>query len=206
MIGLVGRKLRMEHIFLTGGKMVAVTVVEAGPCAVTQIKTKENDGYNAVQLGFGQRKRINKPMGGKLKRVKIKPVARLCEFRVDDPAPYKVGTSVDVSIFKEGDKVKVIGWTKGRGFAGGVKRWGWGGGPAAHGSCFHRRPGSIGQHTFPGRVWKNKKMPGRYGNERVSIRNLQIVKIEKEKNVILVKGAIPGPRNGLVIIEKSNGS
>jgi len=206
MIGLIGRKLGMDHVFLADGKLVPVTLVEAGPCPITQVKTNENDGYNAIQLGFGKMKRMNKPMAGRLKKANTAAVATLMEVRVDNPAPFKLGGRLDVSMFKEGELVKVVGYTKGRGFAGGVKRWGWAGGPATHGSCFHRRGGSIGQHTYPGRVWKNTKMPGRYGNERVSIKNLKIVKVDKEKNLVMIRGAIPGHNNGFVLITKQDGN
>jgi large subunit ribosomal protein L3 len=206
MIGLIGRKVGMDQLFMPDGRAVAVTLVEAGPCPITQVKTKQTDGYNAIQLGFGKAKRMNKPMTGKLKAVKVEMVATLMEVRVTDPASFKVGSRLDVTVFKEGDLVKVVGYTKGRGFAGGVKRWGWAGGPATHGSCFHRAPGSIGQHTYPGRVWKNRRMPGHYGDERVSIKNLKIMKVEKDKNLVLLWGAIPGPRRGLVLILKKDGN
>ncbi len=206
MIGLIGRKLGMDHCFLANGRLVPVTLVEAGPCPITQVKTVENDGYSAVQLGFGKMKRMNKPTAGRLKKANVASVAALREFRVTDPAPFKLGGRLDVSVFKEGELVKVVGYTKGRGFAGGVKRWGWAGGPATHGSCFHRRPGSIGQHTYPGRVWKGHRMPGRYGNERVSIKNLKIIKVDPEKNLVMIEGAIPGPNHGFVLITKQDGN
>ncbi len=133
MIGLIGRKLGMEQIFAPDGKLIPVTAIEVGPCPITQVKTKDHDGYNAIQLGFGKVRKMNKPMVGKLKKANVATVGKLIEIRVSDPAAYKIGNVLDISIFKEGDIVQVIGYTKGRGFAGGVKRWGWGGGPAAHG-------------------------------------------------------------------------
>ena len=203
MIGLIGRKMKMDQLFMANGEVVPVTVVEAGPCPITQVKTKETDGYNAVQLGFGNKKRLNKPTKGHLKKSKIESSDKLAEMRIKDPSPYKIGNILSIEIFKEGELVQIVGCTKGRGFAGGVKRWGWAGGPATHGSCFHRRPGSIGSHTYPGRVWKNRKMPGRYGNEQVTIKNLKVIKIEKDKNLLWLKGAVPGPRNGYLIIRKT---
>lgn len=207
MIGLIGRKMKMDQIFMANGNVVPVTVIEAGPCPITQVKTKKSDGYDAIQLGFGKRKKPNKPTKGHFRNAKVEATFKLVEMRVKDPSPYKIGSMVSIDIFKEGDLVQVTGHTKGRGFAGGVKRWGWAGGPASHGSCFHRRPGSIGSHTWPGRVWKNRKMPGRYGNERVTIKNLKVIKIEKEKNLLWLRGAVPGPRNGyLVILKGKNGN
>lgn len=202
MIGLVGKKLGMAQIFLENGHVVPVSMIQAGPCPIVQIKDKKNDGYKAIQLGFGEKKHYNKAMTGHLKKAKLKSAAKLLEFRVESPEKYKVGEKIDVSIFNNGDKIAVVGWTKGRGFAGGVKRWGWHGGPASHGSTSHRRMGSVGPGTSPGRIWKNKKMPGRYGNDRVTVKNLEVVKVEKEKNLLYVKGAIPGAKNAYVMMLK----
>ena len=202
MIGLVGKKLGMAQIFLENGHVVPVSMIQAGPCPIVQIKDKKNDGYKAIQLGYGEKKHSNKAMTGHLKKAKLKSAAKLLEFRIESPEKYKVGEKIDVSIFNNGDKIAVVGWTKGRGFAGGVKRWGWHGGPASHGSTAHRRMGSVGPGTSPGRIWKNKKMPGRYGNERVTVKNLEVVKVEKEKNLLYVKGAIPGAKNAYVIMLK----
>ena len=202
MIGLIGKKIGMSHIFLENGTVVPVSLIQAGPCPIVQIKDDSNDGYSAVQLGFGQRKRMNKPMGGHLKKAKVGSIARLFEFTTGDVKDLKVGETLDVSLFNDGDKVSVTGWTKGRGFTGGIKRWGWHGGPGSHGSMSHRRIGSAGPGSFPGRIWKNKPMPGRYGNERVTMKHLQIVKIDKNENVLYIKGAVPGSKNGYLLITK----
>lgn len=202
MIGLIGKKIGMSHIFLENGSVVPVSLIQAGPCPIVQIKDDSKDGYTAVQLGFGQRKRMNKPMSGHLKKAKVGSVERLFEFTTSDIKDLKVGKTLDVSLFNDGDKISVTGWTKGRGFAGGIKRWGWHGGPGSHGSMSHRRIGSAGPGTFPGRIWKNKTMPGRYGNEKVTMKHLQIVKIDKKENVLYVKGAVPGSRNGYLLITK----
>jgi len=202
MIGIVGKKIGMSQVFLQNGELTAVSLIEAGPCPILQVKDEKNDGYKAIQLGFGTRKNSNKPMTGHLKKSKAKSVARIMEIRVSDSSKYKIGDSIDVNIFANGDKVSVTGLTKGRGFSGGVKRWGWSGGPATHGSMAHRRIGSSGPGSSPGRIWKNKTMPGRYGNERVTVKNLQVVKVEKEKNILYLRGAVPGARNSYLIIVK----
>ena len=202
MIGIIGKKIGMSQLFLQNGEMTAVSVIQAGPCPILQVKDDKSDGYKAIQLGFGIKKRINKPMTGHLKKSKTKSVARIFEIRVNDTVKYKVGDNIDVAAFANGDKVAVIGWTKGRGFSGGMKRWGWTGGPATHGSMSHRRIGSSSAGSSPGRVWKGKTMPGRYGNERVTVKNLQVVKVEREKNTIYLKGAIPGARNSYLMITK----
>lgn len=202
MIGLIGQKAGMTQIFKDNGRVVPVSMIIAGPCPIIQIKDGEQDGYTALQLGYGTRKRVNKPLAGHLKKAKRQSVSRLFEFRVRDCSTYKIGEELDVDIFKEGEKIQITGWTKGRGFAGGVKRWGWHGGPGSHGSMAHRRVGSAGPGASPGRIWKNKTMPGRYGNEQVTVKNLEIVKIEKEKHTLYVKGAVPGARNGFLILAK----
>jgi len=202
MIGIVGKKIGMSQVFLDNGELTAVSLIEAGPCPILQVKDDKNDGYKAIQLGFGTKKNVNKPMAGHLKKSKIKSTRRIMEIRVNDTNKYKVGDSIDVNVFANGDKVSVTGLTKGRGFSGGVKRWGWSGGPATHGSMAHRRIGSSGAGSSPGRIWKNKTMPGRYGNERVTVKNLQVVKVEKEKNILYLKGAVPGARNSYLIIVK----
>ncbi len=209
MIGLIGRKLGMTQIPTKDGSMTAVTVIEAGPCYVLQGKTVEKDGYNALKLGFGEvrAKKLNKPLLGELKKTlgdrDVYPAEKIAEIRVDDPGKYPPGSVIDVSIFEEGEKVDVTGISKGKGFQGVMKRWGFSGGPMSHGSKFHRRPGSIGQHTDPGRVWKGKKMPGHMGMKRVTVLNLEVVKIIKDKNLLLVKGAVPGPTGGIVIVRKA---
>ncbi|NOR16287.1 50S ribosomal protein L3 [candidate division WOR-3 bacterium] len=202
MIGLIGKKIGMAQIFLENGNVIPVSLIKAGPCSVIQIKDEKKDGYKAIQLGFGKKKKINKSFSGHLKKAKLKSVDRLFEIRTKEPGKYSVGDKIDVSIFSNGDKVLVTGWTKGRGFAGGMKRWGWHGGPASHGSTAHRRVGSIGPGTSPGRIWKGRAMPGRYGNERVTLKNVKVVKIEKEKNIVYVKGGVPGAINSYLLIMK----
>jgi large subunit ribosomal protein L3 len=201
--GIVGKKVGMTQVFQDDGAVVAVTAIEAGPCTVTQIKTKAKEGYDAVQLGFGQAKRINRPQRGHLK--KLGPYRHLREFRVEDASKIQLGDSVDVGIFHPGDLVDVIGTSKGRGFAGVVKRYHFAGGSKTHGqSDRHRAPGSIGAGTDPGRVIKGLKMAGHMGDERVTVQKLQVVKADPERNLLLVRGAVPGARNGLLIVRKSS--
>jgi large subunit ribosomal protein L3 len=201
--GIVGKKVGMTQVFQDDGAVVAVTAIEAGPCTVTQIKTKAKEGYDAVQLGFGQAKRINRPQRGHLK--KLGPYRHLREFRVEDASKIQLGDSVDVGIFHPGDLVDVTGTSKGRGFAGVVKRHHFAGGSKTHGqSDRHRAPGSIGAGTDPGRVIKGLKMAGHMGDERVTAQKLQVVKADPERNLLLVRGAVPGARNGLLIVRKSS--
>jgi large subunit ribosomal protein L3 len=196
------KKIGMTQVILDNGEQIAVTLIKAGPCPILHDKDENNDGYKAIQLGFGTKKNVNKPMAGHLKKSKTNSTHRIMEIRVNDTSKYKVGDSIDVNVFANGDKVSVTGLTKGRGFSGGVKRWGWSGGPATHGSMAHRRIGSSGAGSSPGRILKNKTMPGRYGNERVTVKNLQVVKVEKDKNILYLKGAVPGARNSYLIIVK----
>jgi large subunit ribosomal protein L3 len=199
--GMIGKKIGMTQLFRDNGETV-VTVIEAGPCFVTQIKTEEKDGYNAVQLGFGEAKRLNSPQKGHLKGVGLFKYLR--EFRVEDVSSFKLGQKVDVDIFKPGDLVDVTGTSKGKGFAGVVKRHHFAGGPKTHGqSDRHRAPGSVGATTFPGRVLKGTRMAGHMGDDRVTVRNLEIVDVDSARNVLLVKGAVPGGRNGLLLIRKA---
>ncbi len=201
--GIIGRKLGMTQIFRDDGKMEAVTAVEAGPCTVIQVKTVAKEGYNAVQLGFGETKRLKSPQRGHLKG--LGQFRHLREFRVDDIETMEVGNRVDVSLFKEGDLVDVIGASKSKGFAGVVKRYHFAGGPKTHGqSDRHRHPGSIGSTTSPGRVLKGMRMAGHMGNERVTVRHLEVCRADAERNLLLVKGAVPGSRNGLLLIRKSS--
>jgi large subunit ribosomal protein L3 len=201
--GILGKKVGMTQVFKDGGAVEAVTAIEAGPCTVTQIKTKAKEGYEAVQLGFGPAKRVNRPQRGHLK--KLGPYRHLREFRVEDAAKIQLGQTVDVGIFNPGDLVDVTGTSKGRGFAGVVKRHHFAGGSKTHGqSDRHRAPGSIGAGTDPGRVIKGLKMAGHMGDERVTVRKLQVVKADPERNLLLVRGAVPGARNGLLLIEKSS--
>lgn len=203
--GLMGKKLGMTGLFTPEGEYVPVTVVLAGPCVVTQVKTIATDGYNALQVGFGEKKkrsRVNRPMKGHLKKSGDAVFQRLKEFPVKDPKEYKVGQVLGLDIFKVGDRVDVTGTSKGRGFQGVIKRHGFHGGKKTHGSHCHRIPGSIGCSATPSKVVKGKKMPGQYGNERKTIRNLKVVDIRPDENLILIKGALPGSKSGLVEIKK----
>jgi large subunit ribosomal protein L3 len=200
--GIIGRKLGMTQIFRDSGEAEAVTVVEAGPCSVVQIKTVAKEGYNAVQLGFGETKRLKSPQRGHLRG--LGQFKHLKEFRVDDIGDIQV--KVDVSLFQEGDLVDVTGMSRGKGFAGVVKRHGFAGGPKTHGqSDRHRHPGSIGATTSPGRVLKGTRMAGHMGNRRVTVRQLEVLKADPERNLLLIKGAVPGGKNGLLLITKSAG-
>ena len=199
---VMGRKLGMTQIFRENGKAEAVTVVEAGPCVVIQIKTKAREGYNAAQLGFGKAKKLKSPQRGHLKE--LGEFKYLREFRLDDTEGINVGDSVDVSLFQAGDLVNVTGVSKGKGFAGTVKRYGFAGGPKTHGqSDRHRAPGSIGAGTSPGRVFKGTRMSGHMGDERVTVSKLEVIKTDPEHNLLLVKGAVPGGKNGLLLIGKA---
>lgn len=202
--GLIGRKIGTTQVFRENGRVVAVTAIEAGPCLVTQVKRADKDGYDAVQLGFGTAKRLNEPQKGHLKRVGL--LKHLREFEASDIESIEVGQRVDVGMFKPGELVDVAGISKGRGFAGTVKRHHFAGGPKTHGqSDRHRAPGSIGATTSPGRVIKGLKMAGHMGSEKVTVRRLQVVEADPERNLLLVKGAVPGARMGLLTIRKSAG-
>jgi len=204
MKALLGRKLGMTQIFNEEGKAVPVTVIQAGPCVVVQTKTAKTDGYEAIQVGFGEQKesRVIKPLKGHFTKAQVKPLRFLREFRLENAADYKVGQEIGADIFQAGDQVDVSGISKGKGFAGGIKRHNFSRGPMAHGSKYHRRSGSLGA-LGPNRVFKGRKMPGRMGFDKVTVQNLQIVKVDKERNLILVKGAIPGPKKALVTIKAS---
>lgn len=204
--GLIGKKLGMTGFFLRDGGYVAATVVHAGPCIITQIKTQLSDRYDALQLGFGKKKkfRVNKPLIGHLKKSGDECFEALAEVDVDTPDMYKLGQTIDLDLFKIGERVDVVGVTKGRGFAGVIKRHGFHGGSKTHGSHCHRIPGSIGCSAWPAKVARGKKMPGHYGNEQKTAQNLEIVDINLEKNLILLKGAVPGFRSGIVTIKKLN--
>lgn len=205
---ILGAKLGMSQIFDEKGRIIPVTVIEAGPCLVTQIKTKEKDGYQAVQIGFGQAKRVKKSIRGHLEKIKnqprikygakIKNIKWLREFRIEKPDEFKLGDEIKVDVFKEGEKVKVSGISIGKGFAGVVKRHGFHGGPKSHGQKHqHRAPGSIGS-SFPEHVRKGTRMAGRMGAQRVTVRNLEIVKVDPENNLLAIKGAVPG-RKGMLL-------
>lgn len=202
--GLLGKKLGMTSLFLPDGRFVPVTVIQAGPCVVTQIKTEATDGYNALQLGFEERRasRTNKPLSGHFVKSGGTCFSHMREFDVDDPASYDLGQSLGIDLFQIGEKIEVIGTTKGRGFAGVMKRHGFGGGRKTHGSKSHRIPGSVGCSAWPARVFRGKKLPGHYGVDRKTVRNLEIVDIRPDQNLILVKGAVPGSKSGMVQINK----
>jgi len=206
MRALIGKKLGMSRVFDDQGRSIPVTVIQAGPCRITQIKTKETDGYEAVQLGFEPKreKLITKPLAGHFKRAGVDPLRVLKEFRnFESGADAKLGAEVKADVFKVGDLVQVTGVSKGKGFAGGMKRHGFHGGSKTHGQSDRlRAPGSIGQSSYPSRVLKGMKMAGRMGNENVSTKNLQVVMVDAENNILLVKGAVPGSIKGIVFIKK----
>jgi large subunit ribosomal protein L3 len=200
--GFLGKKIGMTQIFREDGRVVPVTVVEAGPCVVTQVKTKETDGYEAVQLGFGEVKRRNKPLSGHLKNSRLSRYLR--EVTADDTSEFQVGQTIGVDIFEPGEKVDVIGTSKGRGFAGVMKRWNFKGGPRTHGQSDRMRaPGSIGGGTTPGKVYKGLKMGGHMGNRRITVKGLEIIEIDTERNLLMIKGGIPGATNSLVHIRRA---
>ena len=213
---IVGKKIGMSQIFNEDGRVIPVTVIEAGPCAVVQKKTVERDGYDALQVAFGAVKlkykkvngnekctNVSNPKMGHYKKAGVEPSRFLREFRFDNCADYSVGQVIKADIFAEGDRVDVSGTSKGKGFSGTIKRWNFHIGPMAHGSGYHRGVGSMGACATPGRVFKNKKMPGQYGNASCTVQNLQIVKVDAERNFLLVKGAVPGARGGMVIIKQT---
>lgn len=206
MVGIIGKKIGMTSIFTEDGTFVPTTVIEAGPCVVTQIKTKDNDGYDALQIGFGEQResRVSLPLRGHFKKAGIKPVKILREIRGIDITNYKVGDYITVdSIFSPGDLVKVVGTSKGRGFQGVVKRHHFGGGKRTHGqSDRERAPGSIGSSSYPSRVFKGMRMAGRMGGTRVSVKNLEVIRIIPESNLLLIKGSVPGHINSYVEIHK----
>lgn len=202
--GLMGKKLGMTGLFTPQGECIPVTVVEVGPCVVTQIKTVKTDGYNALQLGFGTKKphRVSRPLQGHLQKSGGQAFAHLQEFAVDNPEDYTLGQAITLDMFDVGESVDVVGTTKGRGFAGVIKRHGFARGPMTHGGMCVRIPGSVGSSAWPSRVVKGKRMPGHYGNARQTVRNLKIVDIRPKENLMLIRGAIPGRTAGLVIVKK----
>jgi large subunit ribosomal protein L3 len=204
-VGLIGKKIGMTQVFDQEGKVCPVTVVEAGPCPVVQKKTREKEGYEALQLGFeslAKPKRLTRPVRGHFERAQVPFTRHLREIRVDSAEGFSVGQTLTVEIFREGDQVVVTGISKGKGFQGGVKRWGYLGGPETHGSMFHRAPGSIGASSFPSRVFKGHHMPGRMGGDRVTVKGLRVIKVLPEKNLLLISGCIPGANGGIVIVRK----
>lgn len=202
---ILGKKIGMTQIFTQDGLVIPVTVIEAGPVSVVQKKTVENDGYNAIQVGFAdaKEKATNKPMKGHFEKAGVQAKKFLKEFRLEDDSMYNVGDEIKVDVFAEGDKIDVTGISKGHGYAGTVKRWGTHRGPMTHGSGYHRGVGSMGACSTPSRVMKNKRLPGHMGVEQVTVQNLDVVKVDAEKNIILVKGAVPGPKGGVVTIKNS---
>ena len=204
MKGILGKKLGMTQIFTEAGDVIPVTVVEAGPVVVTQIKTTEKEGYNAVQVGYGEvkEKSLNKPQKGHLAAANVLK-KHLKEFRMDSVEGYTVGQEIKADIFAAGEKIDVTGTSKGKGFQGPIKRHGQSRGPESHGSRYHRRPGSMGACSFPGRVFKNKKLAGHMGSVTVTVQNLEVVRVDAEKNPILVKGAIPGAKGSVVTVKEA---
>ena len=202
--GLIGKKVGMTQIFDESGKVIPVTAIEAGPCVVAQVKTEETDGYTAIQLGFGDVKvnKINKPEKGHFSKVNVTPKKHLREFRVNE-VEVKVGDELKADVFAAGDKIDIQGTSKGKGFQGVIKRHGQHRGPMGHGSMYHRRPGSMGPTSTPGRVFKGKKLPGHMGVQTVTIQNLEVVKVDLDKNVILVKGSVPGAKGAILKLKSS---
>jgi len=204
--GLIGKKLGMTRLFDEAGNVLPATVIQAGPCTVVQKKSKEADGYQVIQLGFVEEKGLRKPVKpaiGHFKKAGIPPTRVLREFRAMAFEKVKEGDQFFVDIFKEGEKIHVIGTSKGRGFAGVVKRWGFHGGKDTHGSMFHRASGSVGSSAYPSRVMKGKHMPGHMGHERVTTKNLIVLKTDKDKNLLVVKGSVPGAKGGYLLLKKA---
>jgi len=202
MLGIIGRKVGMTQVFNEKGEAVPATLIEAGPCPIVQVKTQEKDGYTALQLGFGDKreKNLTKPVIGQYKKAAVPARAMLREFLIDDVGEYKAGQEIKVDIFEIGKNVDVVATSIGRGFQGTTKRHGFTGGKATHGVTTHRQPGSIGASAFPSRVIKGKRLPGRMGGKRVTIKNLQVVAVDAEQSLLVVRGAIPGPVRGFVLV------
>lgn len=203
---LLGKKIGMTQIFNENGLSIPVTVIQAGPCAVVQKKTVENDGYTALKLGFEEipEKKLNKPGKGLFAKIKVSSRRYLKEFRIDDVAKFEVGQEIKVAdMFNSGDRIDVSGISKGKGFQGTIKRYGQSGGPETHGSMYHRRVGSMGSNTSPARVFKGKRLPGHMGVDKITVQNLDVVKVDSERNLLLVKGAVPGPKGGLIVVREA---
>jgi large subunit ribosomal protein L3 len=206
---IVGKKIGMTQVFSPDGKLIPVTVIKAGPCPVVQKKTIESDGYNAIQVGFDAyperrvKKLVNKPLAGHFKKANISPTRRLRELRLTDAASYEVGQLITVGVFEPGDKVDISGVSKGHGFTGAIYRWNQHTGPMAHGSKYHRGVGSMSANSTPSRVFKNKHMPGHYGVEKVTIQNLTVVRVDDERGLLLVRGAVPGPNGGYLTVRNT---
>jgi len=205
--GLIGKKLGMTQLFTEDGRVVSVTVLKAGPCLVVQKKVKENNDKIKLQLGLVEEKKVKKvkkPLSGHFGKAGTPPTRMLKEFQASDAEEFQLGEAIFVDIFTESELVNIIGTTKGKGFQGVVKRWGFAGGRASHGSMFHRRPGSIGNCAFPAKVFKGRKMPGQMGGQRKTVKNLEVVRVDREKNLLLVKGAVPGFNGNYVLIVKNS--
>lgn len=207
-IGILGKKVGMTRLFGEHGEVIPVTVIEAGPCHIVQVKSKATDGYEAIQIGFSQKKEgaVNKPAQGHFRKANVPPLKFLREFRLeeaDDIENFQVGEQLKVDIFSEGEVVDISGISKGKGFSGVMKRWGFKGGKATHGAETHRAPGSIGASASPSRVFKDLPMAGRMGGKRVTVQNLEVVQADLERNLLVVKGSVPGPRNGIIVIRKA---
>ena len=206
---IVGKKVGMTQVFTPDGRLIPVTVIQAGPCPVVQKKTVETDGYEAVQVGFDEipenrvKKLVNKPEAGHFKKAGVAPCRKLREFRFEDAASYEVGQVIKCDVFAEGDKVDISGISKGHGFTGAIARWNQHTGPMAHGSKYHRGVGSLSANSDPSRVFKNKHMSGHYGVEKVTIQNLSVVRVDAERNLLLVRGAVPGPNGGTLIVREA---
>ena len=205
MKNMLGRKIGMTQIFGENGNVIPVTVVEAGPLYVIQKKTVEKDGYNAIQVGFEslEERKINKPLKGHFDKSEVSYKKYLREFRIDNPDEFEIGQEINVDVFAEGEKVDVVGTSKGKGTQGVIRRHGFGRGRETHGSRFHRAPGGMSASAYPGKVFKGHRMAGRMGNERVTVQNLEVVRVDADKNLLLIKGAIPGPRKGFLVIKSA---
>lgn len=206
---IVGKKVGMTQVFTPDGRLLPVTVIQAGPCTVVQKKTMQNDGYEAIQVGFDPvpehrvQKLVNKPDAGHFKKAGVAPMRRLREFRLDDCAPFEIGQVIRADIFEEGEKVDITGTTKGHGTTGPIQRWNQRTGPVTHGSKYHRGLGALSANTWPGKVFKGRHMGGRYGVERVTIQNLSVVRVDKERDLLLVHGAVPGPNGSVLLVRNA---
>ena len=207
MMGIIGKKVGMTQLFSEKGDVIPVTVIEAGPCTVSEVRSPERHGYAAVQLGFGTNKesRFARPVLGQFKKRNLPPARHLKEFRVSDSSAYEVGQTLRATLFEKGEHVDVLGVTKGRGFTGVVKRYGFVAGHASHGPTHGKQPGSIGSSAYPSRVVKGKRLPGRMGGVNLTVKNLEVVGVDAEQNFVLIRGAVPGPPNGIVYIQKREG-
>ena len=205
MVGILGKKIGMTNIFDESGRVMPVTLIEAGPCYVVQVKTVDTDGYNAIQIGFNEQKArlVKKPEAGHFKKAGVNVLKFIKEIRLKDVSNYKIGQKIEADLFAKGDFVDVIGTSIGKGFQGGMKRWNWKGGPGGHGSMFHRAVGSIQSGARLGRVTKGHHLPGHLGVDRVTTQNLEIMKVDKENNLLVVKGAVPGHKNGYLMVKES---